>query len=106
MSEKRYAPEVKKELMHLARIAEERAEIKMLKNISTVVNRWKKGTLTPAGALTDIRRLTRAKEAAWSEDADPGVPVAHALAGGTLDRSDLSDQAWYSIDLLVTLAEM
>jgi hypothetical protein len=55
-------------------------------------------------ALEEIRRAAGGAEASWCRDADPGVPVAHAVAVGLLKREEIPDRVWESIEVLVTLA--
>lgn len=106
MSSRRYSDEVKRELGELILIAAERMEIDTLKSMARVISRWKRDRITPSDALDEIRRLAASRDMPWTKEADPGVPVAHALSRGILDRSDLSDQAWLSIEYLAALAEI
>lgn len=106
MSSRRYSDEVKRELDELILRASERIEIDTLKTIARVISRWKRDRITPQNALDEIRRLASSRDMPWTREADPGVPVAHALSRGILHRSDLSDQAWLSIEYLVALAEI
>lgn len=106
MSDQRYSAEVKDELDQLALIASQRIKINTLKTIFRVINRWKRDKITPSDAFDEIRRLAALRDLPWAREADPGVPVAHALSQGILERGDLSEQAWLSIEYLVVLAEI
>lgn len=106
MNERRYTQTVRREFIRLAGLASEREADSRLKEISRMVNRWKKGSTPSADALAEIKHLSGASPIIWSEGADPGVPVAHAVAAGFLVRSDFSDTAWNAIEVLVTVAEI
>ncbi len=104
MSERRYTQTVRRELSHLVELAAARESESRLREISTLLNRWKKGNMASSDALAEISRLSGASPVTWSDGADPGVPVAHAVVTGILDRKDLSDSAWKAIEFLITLA--
>ena len=106
MNERRYSQTVRREFLRLAGLASQREADVRLKEISTMVNRWKKGSTVSADALAEIKHLSGASPISWTEGADPGVPVAHAVAAGYLVRGDFSDSAWRAIEVLVTLAEI
>ena len=104
MSERRYTQAVRRELSRLVELAAARESESRLKEISSLVNRWKKGSTASSDALIEISRLSGSSPVTWSDGADPGVPVAHAVAVGFLDRKDISDSAWKAIEILITLA--
>jgi hypothetical protein len=106
MSERRYTQMVKRELVRLADLASERESESRLREISAMVNRWKKGSTGSFDALGEIQRLSGTSPVTWSHGADPGVPVAHAVAAGYLKRKDFSDASWKAVEVLVTLAEI
>lgn len=106
MSDRQYTQTVRRELGRLINLAAARESESRLKKISTVVNRWKKSSCEPADALSEISRLSGYSPVTWSEGADPGVPVSHAVASGYLNRVDFTDSAWKAVEVLVTLAEI
>ena len=106
MSDRRYTQAVRRELSLLAELAAARGSDNRLKEISTVINRWKKGNSNSSDALAEINHLSGTLPVTWSDGADPGVPVAHAVAVGYLNRKDFSDPAWKAIEVFITLAEI
>ena len=104
MNERRYTQAVRRELNHLVELASGRESESRLREISTLLNRWKKGNMASTDALAEISHLSGSSPVTWSDGADPGEPVAHAVATGLLDRKDLSDSAWKAIEFLITLA--
>lgn len=106
MKERRYSQTVRREFLGLIGLASEREADSRLKEISTMVNRWKKGSTTSSDAIAEIKHLSGTSPISWSVGADPGVPVAHAVAAGYLVRKDFSDSAWNAIEVLVTVAEI
>lgn len=104
MKSRSYNSEVIAELAELTELALERERSARLEDVSKAVNRWKRGRLGSADALEDVRRSAGLPELSWHRNADPGVPVAHAVSKGLLSREDISDRVWKSIEVLVTLA--
>ncbi len=104
MKNRSYDSKILKELAELTELALERERSARLDDVSKSLNRWKKGGIGSAEALENIRRSAGTPEVSWHKDADPGVPVAHAVAMGLLFREDLSDGVWNSIEVLITLA--
>lgn len=106
MSQQKYDEDVYDELRSLILKAETNEMENRLRSISTVVNRWKKGTQDAQSSLSEIKRLSGTPSVTWTEGADPGVAVAHALTNGLLKRPDISDKTWKAIEVLVTLVEI
>jgi hypothetical protein len=106
VKERDYDPEVLTSLAALTELATGREQSVRLEAIAKVVNRWKRKRLEASEALEEIRRAVAGVEAAWSQNADPGVPVAHAVAVGLLEREEIPEGVWESIEVLVTLAEI
>jgi len=104
MSEHKYTRLVQSELTRLGELASVRESESRLKKISSLLNRWKKGGIRSSDALSEINRLSGSSPLIWSENADPGVYVAQAVASGLLDRKDFSDSAWKAVEILITLA--
>ena len=99
-----YGPEIRSALADLTALALERERSARLDGVSKAIGRWKRGRIGSDEALEEVRRTAGGPEVSWHRDADPGVPVAHAVAMGLLSRSDIPDRVWESIEILVTLA--
>ena len=106
MNERRYTQLVLRELKRLGELASSREQDSRLKEISTKLNRWKKGSMSSAAALTEIQRLSGASPLVWVDKADPGILAAHAVASGFLKKKDFSESAWKAVEILITLAEI
>ena len=90
----------------MCRLVEDRRNEARLKEISSSVSAWKKKSLSTPRALDDIRRVIQAVPPPWSEEADPGVPVAQGIAEKLLTRKDLSAAAWKAIEVLIAVVEV
>ena len=106
MSDSKYTRAVERELARVGRLVEDRRNEARLQEISSSVAAWKKKKLCTPRALEDIRRVVQAVPPPWSEEADPGVPVAQGIAEGLLTRKDLSDAAWKAGEVLVAVVEV
>ena len=102
----KYSRPVIQELRRLGELAAERESEFRLREISTLLNRWKKHGISSSAALAEIYRLSGKSPLVWSEGADPGIYAAHAVASGYLNRKDFSGPAWKAIDILITLSEI
>jgi len=101
-----YSKAVESELRDLVEVARQRQVEHRLREFQRLINRWKRGRSAPDETLEEIRRRAADALAPWSDDADPGVPVAHAISAGWLSGDELSDQARQSIDVHITRAEI
>jgi len=106
MSERRYSKVVLRELKRLGELAASREFESRLKEISSMIKRWKKNSLSSSVALSEINRVSGTSPLLWADGADPGIHAAHAVASGYLDRKDFSDSAWKAVEILITLAEI
>lgn len=106
MSERVYSQAMRNELRSLMELAATREVEKRLKEISTLIYRWKRGKGSSQRILLEIHNLSASTQATRSSDVDPGIPIAHAFAAGYLQREDISDSTWKVIEILVTLAEI
>jgi len=106
MSERVYSQAMRNELNSLMELAASRERESRLRKISTAVQRWKRGRNSARRTLLEIRGLSTSSHGIWTSGADPGMPIAHALAAGYLQREDISDNTWKMIEVLVTLAEV
>lgn len=101
-----YSVKVEKELHRLTQLAQTRCREIHLQSILATITRWQNGEVSADMALEEISELTVIKEPHWSEEADPGVPVAQALADSVLRREDVDEGAWRSIEYLVALIKL
>ena len=106
MNERKYSKLVLRELARLDELAAVRESESRLKEISSKLNRWKKGSISSSEALSEINRLSGTSPLLWSDGADPGVHSAQAVASGFLKRKDFSESAWKAVEILITLAEI
>jgi len=106
MSERTYSQAMRNELHSLMKLADAREAEKRLKEIFTVIHRWKRGRNSTQRALLEIHNLSASIQNTWSTGVDPGIPVAHAVVAGHLQREDISDSTWKSIETLVALARI
>jgi len=106
MSERVYSQAMRNEMRSLMKLAAAREAEKRLKEVSTLIYRWKRGKSSSQRALLEIHNLSASTQATWSSGADPGIPVAHAFAAGYLQREDISDSTWKEIEVLIALAEI
>jgi len=104
MSEQIYSQAMRNELHSLMKLANAREAERRLKGIFTIIQRWKRGKNSTQRALLEIHNLSASIQNTWSAGVDPGIPVAHAIAAGNLQRKDISESTWKSIEALVTLA--
>ena len=104
MKDRRYDPGTITALAGLTELALERERTSRLEEAERTVGRWKRGRIAAAEALEELRRTAAVPDASWHKDADPGVPVAYAVAVGLLTRDDIPDGVWNSIEVLITLA--
>jgi len=95
---------MRNELRRLMELSAAREAEKRLKEIHTVIHRWKRGKSSTRRVLHEIHNLSMSTNATWSSGVDPGIPIAHALVAGHLQREDISDSTWKMIEVLVTLA--
>jgi len=103
-----YSKKVKRELIHLRKIASKIAQDRELDLLYREFERWKKKEI---GAEILEQAILRHKgfrkevlEKCYREDGDPGLPVAEALVRGDLSKEDLSAEAYDSIEILINLA--
>lgn len=101
-----YPVAVKKELLRLAVLINDRMGEKHMKDISALVTEWEKGEISVSKALSTIQDLSFIRSIEWSEGADPGMPVAHAIVEGYLVPEDVSKKTWLYIEPLITLVEI
>jgi len=104
MSEQSYSLAMRNELHSLMKLAAAREAEKSFKEISAVIHRCKRGKDSTQRALLEIHNLSASIQNTWSNGVDPGIPVAHAIVAGYLQRKDISDSTWKTIEVLVTLA--
>ncbi|CAD7837326.1 hypothetical protein S1OALGB6SA_1800 [Olavius algarvensis spirochete endosymbiont] len=104
MRERVYSQAMRNELSSLMKLATNREAEKRLNKISTVIRRWKRNKSSARRVLDEIHSLSASTHDTWTSGVDPGIPIAHALVAGYLQREDISDSTWKMIEALVTLA--
>lgn len=106
MNDRSYTKAIERELIRVAKLVSDRQREARLKDISSAVSAWKKKRLSADNALNEVRRIVQAVPPPWSDQADPGVPVAQGISEGLVTRKDLSPQAWKAIEVLIAVAEV
>ena len=106
MATVKYTPASLRELDKLVKLAAIREAEYKLGESSKIVKKWANRNIQTNEAFEKMSDLFYRASSIWSDKADPGIPVAHAVVKGYIGKEDISSETWDKIEMLITISKI